>query len=78
MYGTPDLVSAQALGVIEIINHENVPKTHACLPVKCISDAYLGRSLNVSITSFSNVDAHIPEHQKVGEVANALVKIAHI
>lgn len=52
------LVSTQAAGLIEIIPHENVAKTHACVTAKGIVDVYPGRPFYITIANFGNADVH--------------------
>lgn len=74
---TPVLVSTQAADPFKVIPNEKIAK-HAFTTAKGIMDVYLGRSFHTTITNFERVDVHIPKHQKILEVADALIKIFHI
>lgn len=41
-------------------------------------DVYPGRLFYVTNANFGTVDVHLPEHQKVGEVAQTAKEIIHI
>lgn len=78
MCHTPDFVPTQVTGLIEIAFHKNVSNYHVGTKTKCIMDVYPGIRFYATIANFGNVDVHLPEYRKVGELADAPVKIIYI
>lgn len=75
---TPVLYSTQKAGLIEVIPYPNVAKIYPCMTVNGIMDDYSGQPTYTTIANFCMVNVHLPEHLKVGEVANAAKGIVHI
>lgn len=78
MYEISVPVSTQVDGLIKIILHGNFAKTHARIIEKVFINMYPGLPFYIIITNSGKVDIHLSKHEKVGEVANALVEIVHI
>lgn len=75
---TSVLVSAQAADLVEVLSYNTVAQNRACMKRKRIMDVYPGCSSYITIVKFGKVDVYLPKNQKVGEVLNALSKIAQI
>lgn len=78
IYKTPVLVSAQPASLIEVRNHANVAKNHACMTEKGILDVYSGHRLYVTIANFGKVEVNVREKQNVGEAVSVPDEIVHI
>lgn len=78
MCETPMLVSRQVAGLKEVLSHENVAETHACMTTKEIMNVYPGHQFYIPITNFGEVRVNLPKKQIVTEVANVPKEMLHI
>lgn len=73
----PLLVLPKAAGLVKMIYHKNVTRTHECMTHEGIKDVYLRRSFHITIASFRKVDVNPTKHQTSSKVTIANEDIAY-